>query len=473
MRFLLAGLLCFLTFGAQAQQSSIGPIAKVNGNGTNTTFWTANNSYVQITNSGAYDEILMNSPSTNRHYTLWNWDDFSYNGGFSALWNPWHTDEGGGSFAGEMQFAGAAIAFGLGQDSIAGAYKSYRRAQAGIGEYHHGWWDWQYDNNAKNDDPLGYSIANRYVTTWWQAAANVARYPAFRGEAYDAVGNFGVSFYGNYDTAVTGQPANTNMTGGTIVVKFRGGTTPGIELPTTSSLLAYGNVNIGTAADLAVTPSSHSVLVGYNGGSDPDFIVGNGGSGTANVRLRMGNSGNFVNYGGLSIGRASSPIFAETPLEVIGSIGVSAGIMQTNLSSSVAADLTMTASTTLVTSGLTTTVLNGHKYRFSAILFVSDSTAASGVKVAFDGGAATATDFRCHGLTGDTTLAAAILATEPTALSTSIGGGLGVTTATVLEVLGTFQASSSGTFIMRYAQFASGGTLTLRRGSSLVLTDIP
>jgi hypothetical protein len=139
----------------------------------------------------------------------------------------------------------------------------------------------------------------------------------------------------------------------------------------------------------------------------------------------------------------------------------------TILKSFLAANATST-SATLANSALSVTVVSGHKYSFKAELFLSDSTAADGAKIDFGGGSATATDFRAQVTAFDTALN---LSTQVTSL-TGAASASTFTGAGAFEVHGSFEPSSSGTFIVRFAQAAHTlGTLTLARGSHLTLID--
>lgn len=140
----------------------------------------------------------------------------------------------------------------------------------------------------------------------------------------------------------------------------------------------------------------------------------------------------------------------------------------TPLSSSLATNGT-NATTTFATTGLSVSVVNGSIYEFTMILFVSDSVAAEGVKVDFNGGSATASNFRAHITSFDTALN---LSSQVTSLSTSTSMGT-FTGAGMIEVHGTITASADGTFIPRYAQASHAvGTLTIFAGSNLILRKV-
>lgn len=119
-------------------------------------------------------------------------------------------------------------------------------------------------------------------------------------------------------------------------------------------------------------------------------------------------------------------------------------------------------------------VLNGRKYRFSFILLLTESQTAEGVKVDFNGGGATITNFRVHGeLVNDTGATVTLAAATSTTLAGVINAAA-TTTANqhCFKFEGTIEPSASGTFIPRYAQNShTSGTVTALRGSNLVVTE--
>lgn len=128
------------------------------------------------------------------------------------------------------------------------------------------------------------------------------------------------------------------------------------------------------------------------------------------------------------------------------------------------------ATATLATTGLSCTVKTGRKYGFRCLLFVSDSTAAEGVKIDFGGGSAAATNFRAQAVGYDTALQ--ISATLTSLTGTASAGTFTGAGAVMIE--GSFEPSSNGTFIPRFAQNTHVvGTLTLFRGSHLLMWDMP
>jgi len=125
---------------------------------------------------------------------------------------------------------------------------------------------------------------------------------------------------------------------------------------------------------------------------------------------------------------------------------------------------------TLINLSLSAGVIAGKKYSFTCILFVANSLAADGVKIDFDGGSATVTNFRAHTKITD---AALLTSLQTSALGTDITAAT-VTGDAEIEINGSFEPSASGTFIPRFACNAdTTGTLTVYRGSNLIFTEIP
>lgn len=140
------------------------------------------------------------------------------------------------------------------------------------------------------------------------------------------------------------------------------------------------------------------------------------------------------------------------------------------------ADQTNATTTFANVTGCSVSVTSGRKYVLRAVFLLADSTAADGVKLDFNGGAATVTNFRVHcELVNDTGANAALAA----AASTTLAGVINATATTTVnqhefKCEGTFEPSSTSTFIPRMAQNAhTTGTLTLFRGSHLLMEDMP
>lgn len=116
-------------------------------------------------------------------------------------------------------------------------------------------------------------------------------------------------------------------------------------------------------------------------------------------------------------------------------------------------------------SGLTSALVASGTYGFEVKLIVSDSQAAEGVQCDLGGGTATFTDL----VAGSNSVLVASVVTSAT--TTFANGTLTGTQLVVIE--GTVTVNAAGTWIPRCAQASHAtGTLTVRRGSSFVLTRI-
>lgn len=127
---------------------------------------------------------------------------------------------------------------------------------------------------------------------------------------------------------------------------------------------------------------------------------------------------------------------------------------------------------TPATTGLSVTVKASRHYSFKLVLFVEETTAADGLRVDFNGGTATMTDFRVHGTVADTAGVRSL--TQSVALDTDITDTT-TTGASMAVFEGHFTVNAAGTFIPRYAKEAdaAGAALNLRRGSYLLVEDVP
>lgn len=123
------------------------------------------------------------------------------------------------------------------------------------------------------------------------------------------------------------------------------------------------------------------------------------------------------------------------------------------------------ATTTLNNTSLSASVASTATYSFVAQVYVSNSTAADGFKVDFGGGSATFTNF----VAGSNTS----LVTGVTTSSTSTFSNGSLTGSNLLTISGSIEVDSGGTIIIRAAENThTVGTLTVMRGSSLVLTKM-
>jgi hypothetical protein len=135
---------------------------------------------------------------------------------------------------------------------------------------------------------------------------------------------------------------------------------------------------------------------------------------------------------------------------------------------SLAANFT-NATATQASTALSVAVIGGRSYTFEMRLFAVNSTAAEGIRIDYDGGTATATDFRSHCTLFDTAL---LLSTQTTAIATDVTVGV-MTGASMMECAGSLEVNASGTFIIRAAEATTAvGTLTVNRGSWLWMQDV-
>lgn len=181
------------------------------------------------------------------------------------------------------------------------------------------------------------------------------------------------------------------------------------------------------------------------------------------ITILNDNSGGTAYYANLVsvFGHPYPDLKCPTPMAFIGDTAVL-------YKSFLAADAT-SVTATFANSLLSVNVVAGHKYAITCSLFFNESTAADGAKIDFNGGAATATNFRGDNEVWDASTQSHTPSTS--ALSTSLGVGSFTGLGTFL-FHGAFEPATSGTFILRFAQFShSTGTLTLQRGSWLELID--
>lgn len=130
------------------------------------------------------------------------------------------------------------------------------------------------------------------------------------------------------------------------------------------------------------------------------------------------------------------------------------------------------ATASFTSTALSITVVSGQTYRVQASIFLNDTIAADGARIDFNGGAATATNFRMRCILVDST-ATVQDSTEVTALATAFAKAtLSGTGQHEWGCRGTFVPSSSGTFIMRGSKNSNTtGTLTFNRGSWLSVVN--
>lgn len=110
----------------------------------------------------------------------------------------------------------------------------------------------------------------------------------------------------------------------------------------------------------------------------------------------------------------------------------------------------------------------GGRYYSVDIYLATTVGASGGIKVALDGGTATATNVQ---LTYEHLTAAAIAVTDSAALATTAGAA--TTGVIAVRVKGTFQATASGSLVLRFSEFAAVSTATVKKGSYMSVTEIP
>lgn len=280
----------------------------------------------------------------------------------------------------------------------------------------------------------------------------------------------------NYAAAGLGFVWSTNGSG------TNTGNIQSATLNTTGIAALNGNLSISnSASSVTLSNNTHYFRMQTSDGFGLDFIQDGSTRGTLN------NSGNW-NVGSISIsgstainssrdysGRAGA--FSTTVTATNGFIGGDAGQFTVDSKgwqqwpgeSTLTSDQTST-SATLASTTLSVTLVAGKTYTFQAELFLSDSTAADGAKIDFNGGTATATTFRAQITAFDTALN---LSSQVTALNTASSAST-FTGAGAFEVHGTIFVNAGGTFIPQFAQANhSIGTLTLAKGSFIRFHQTP
>ena len=142
------------------------------------------------------------------------------------------------------------------------------------------------------------------------------------------------------------------------------------------------------------------------------------------------------------------------------------------LKSRVAGDVTNATAVMADIAGLSANLVAGRKYIGVMVLKCSESVAAEGIKVDFDGGTATMTSFAA----GAGLLAGGITVTV-TAVSSALATDFDwstITGETWLTFRLTMVVNAAGTFIPRFCQSVdAGATLTVSLGSYLHLEETP
>jgi len=218
--------------------------------------------------------------------------------------------------------------------------------------------------------------------------------------------------------------------------------------------LAVGNVGAG-----------QMVLTGPNGTADATLDAG-----TSHLALNGGTSVS-VNIGGVvkySLTSSEMQPASDNSIDIgDGTHRYRLAYLMNNLA--VTADQASTSNAMSSTS-ISGTLVSGKRYEFTLTLFVSESVAADGVAIDFDGGSVTMTDFRAHATVYDTAL---VLSQQVSGIDTDIAAAT-ITGDTLIVVRGYCLVNTGGTFIPRFSQAShSSGTLTLRKGSNLVTHNLP
>ena len=235
----------------------------------------------------------------------------------------------------------------------------------------------------------------------------------------------------------------------------------------------------GSVSFPLLAPDGTAGAPSYSWSSDPDtgfFLVGadNAGWSIAGARKWVMTSSQIGFDATYQLGWYSVGFGAFDTFLTRAAAGV---VTTTSWIQNTAGDQVLTANHTNATvtptniTDLTTTVTSGRKYVFEFIAQVDNSTDADGIRFDFDGGNATATDFRvtCKSFNNNLTTATS----QTTALATDITEASYVGAGS-FECNGSFEPSSTGTFIPRAGMnTAASGTLTVFRGSHLLTHDMP
>lgn len=145
--------------------------------------------------------------------------------------------------------------------------------------------------------------------------------------------------------------------------------------------------------------------------------------------------------------------------------------VQTSGGSRAAADVTTVSITPAAITGLSATLVAGQTYSGRLVVMCAAATAADGFRFDFDGGVATATNFRAMGTIADTA------SVRPLAMTSALATDLVDTTTTgdaIAVIDFTITCNAAGTLIPRFAKEvdAAGATNTVYRGSYMLITDV-
>lgn len=255
------------------------------------------------------------------------------------------------------------------------------------------------------------------------------------------------SAFGSATAAVQSVTASTAFTSAAwpdlVLVGSGASAATTMTIPSAAGLNAWANPSLGQFR--LINNSSFNVTISPSSGSVVGSAVVAPGAG---ITLLV-NGGSWTNVGG------PSPALSST-----------------NLTTALSADLTNATATMANMTGLSQTLAAGAVYKGRLVAKCQDSTAAEGISIDFDGGAATATAFAGGAalLTGGTTVA---VTTVSSALATDFNWTT-ITGETWIAIDFTITVNAGGTFIPRYCQGTAhtSGTATMYRGTSLSMTRI-
>lgn len=255
-----------------------------------------------------------------------------------------------------------------------------------------------------------------------------------------------------------------------------------IKQPTTSSV----GLRIRRTNDvdlITISAASGAVTSGYNyvndASGDTVLVAGrNSGVSPSTLGLCLGSAA-VVNWASGTSAAFTSPDVGLERLAagVVGSTDAGTGtgwLCNEAGVSRVATDVTVGDVTPAVITGLSATLKAGRTYTGRLVLKVSNDTAVDGLRIDFDGGDATMTNFDA-GVVGAGVPAATFSVSVSAALATDlIATALADTNPTFIEIAFGFTVNAAGTFIPRIALEAdSGGTITVHDNSYMWIEDTP
>ena len=248
----------------------------------------------------------------------------------------------------------------------------------------------------------------------------------------------------------------------------------GFLVSSTDGTVGFLNSLSGQIAGMFVGGNSNGYVSFYAGGSGGVATISKRATNDFNLGLQATTGIYWVSSGNGAdnSGNADAGLDRLAPGIVVTTDGTESGLgwSYQDGKKCLAADFTNATATMANLTGLTQTLKASRKYGWTLDLSVTDSQAAEGLKIDFDGGAATATDF------GAT---CTVVDSVPTLLkhqgTTALATDVDVATATGLtsvRCFGSFEVNAAGTLIPRAAQNShASGTLTIDRGSCFNVTD--